>query len=394
MTRRRSAVRTACAAVAAGAVVVAPAWANHRTGHFALPESIAVADVNGDDILDLAVLVTGWDTVATFLGDGHGGFTLLGHVAVDTLPKGLAAGDINKDGIPDLVVCNSWGYDQTVLFGDGLGGFIRVGELDGHEEPTRVVLKDFDADGFLDVATAGKRDVRILRGDGTGRFEVPPGRLKLRLPHGMVVDDFNDDGHVDIAVTQGTPVPDKSQVSILAGDGSGGFALRAVASTRDRPNSVAAGDLNEDGFPDLLVAGAQPRNALGNFVSTYLNDGTADFALKTTVLLGRGNLKGEIAVGDFNEDRHLDVAVPQTGTDGHQGSSVLLFDGDGTGLLATGVPLAVGKEPHSAVAADFNKDGHLDLAVSNRTDGTISILLGDGSGSFAALGPFSVVPSN
>ena len=75
---------------------------------------------------------------------------------------------------------------------------------------------------------------------------------------------------------------------------------------------------------------------------------------------------------------------------------VLLFYGDGTGSLTAGPTLTVGVEPHSVLAMDFNKDGHLDLAVSNRTDATVSILLGDGQGNFAshAVVPIAAVPSN
>src|SRR2546428_2970242 len=99
------------------------ALGNHRTGTFALPELIVAGDFNRDGKLDLAVNVTGFDNVAIFIGDGQGGFTLEGHVAIDTLPKGLAVGDVNKDGRLDLVNCTVWGYDVLLHLGDGSGGF-------------------------------------------------------------------------------------------------------------------------------------------------------------------------------------------------------------------------------------------------------------------------------
>jgi len=115
-------------------------------------------------------------------------------------------------------------------------------------------------------------------------------------------------------------------------------------------------------------------------------------ALKQTISLGDGNLKGEIALGDFNEDGIQDVAYPVTSdVSGAHSTTVLIFFGDGTGNLIAGPSVTVGQEPHSVIAADFNKDGHLDLAVTNRTNGTVSILLGDGIGNFTLSVTLSVI---
>src|SRR5712692_10942293 len=138
------------------------AFGNHRTGTFALPELIAAGDFNGDGNLDLAVNVTGFDIVAIFLGDGHGGFALKGHVALDTLPKGLAVADMNQDGHPDLVSCTAWGYSLQLLLGDGLGGFNSANGLKGDGEPTRLVLRDFNKDGNLDIAVNAPDEGKII----------------------------------------------------------------------------------------------------------------------------------------------------------------------------------------------------------------------------------------
>ena len=130
----------------------------------------------------------------------------------------------------------------------------------------------------------------------------------------------------------------------------------------------------------------------GNFVSTFLGDGMGNFALKQTINLGEGNLKGEIALGDFDEDGILDVAYPVTGDiSGTHSTTVLIFFGDGAGNLVTGPSVTVGQEPHTVITADFNNNGHLDLAVTNRTDGTISILLGNGRGNFTLATTLSVI---
>ena len=159
------------------------------------------------------------------------------------------------------------------------------------------------------------------------------------------------------------------------------------------PTSVKVADLNNDGKLDFVVAGAQPGNTSGNFFMTFLGDGTGHFTQQQKTSLGAGNLKGEISLGDFNEDGKLDMAFPLTGSQiqNQPSHAVLIYFGDGAGNLTAGPVIEVGNEPHSVITPDFNKDGHLDLAVSNRTDGTVSLLLGDGTGNFTLSVTRSVV---
>lgn len=373
------------------------AFANHRTGDFALPEVLISGDFNGDGKLDLAVNVTGFDMAAIFLGNGQGGFTLKEHVALDTLPKGLVTGDINRDGKLDLVSCTAWGYDVNVYLGDGSGGFNATKEYSGDGEPVRLVLVDFNKDGALDIAVnspdSGK--IQFYFGDGKGGFVVPPLEVTgYPKPFGMAAGDFNGDSNPDLAFTFRNGRDVNGQVAVLLGDGQGGFTQSATFFVEQLPTSVQTGDMNNDGILDLVVAGAEPRNTGGNFVSTYLGDGAGHFTLKQDNNLGSGNLKGEIALGDFNEDGKLDVAFPQTGLNNGESShsrNLLIFFGDGTGKLVQQPTITVGEEPHSVIAADFNKDGHLDLADTNRTDATVSVLLGDGQGHFAISSTFSVI---
>jgi hypothetical protein len=144
-----------------------------------------------------------------------------------------------------------------------------------------------------------------------------------------------------------------------------------------------------------VVGGAGPQNDTGLFVSTYLGDGTGNFTEKQVTLLGPGTLEGEMGLADFNEDGNLDVAFPVTFTQtGTPSTTLFIFPGDGTGGLGAAQTITVGEGPHTALTADFNQDGHTDIAVSNRTDATISILIGDGTGSFTTREtlPVAVLP--
>jgi FG-GAP repeat. len=364
------------------------------------PELIVAGDFNQDGNLDLAVNCTGFDNVAILFGDSLGGFTLGGHFAVDTLSKGLQVGDVNRDGHLDLVNCNNWGYDEAVLLGDGLGAFHLASpptEVDGDGEPVRLLLRDFNNDGLLDIAVNAPDDDKIVLyfGDGKGNFPGPDLEVEgVQHPFGMDAGDFNKDGNLDMAVTgpghRGST--GNSKVSILLGNGAGGFSI-STFPVNDSPGSVKVGDLDNDGKLDLVVAGSLPNSGADNFISTYLGDGKGNFSLKQTLDLGAGSLKGDIAIGDFNEDGHLDVAFPESGALAFHvpSTSVFIFFGDGTGNLVAGPVLTVGQEPHTVIAVDVNKDGHLDLAVSNRTDGTVSVLLGDGKGNFTLSSTTSVL---
>lgn len=380
------------------AVFLPSVWANHRTGSQITPELLVAGDFNGDGKMDLAVNGTGFDVICVLLGDGAGGMTLGGQFPVDTLSKGLQVGDVDRDGKLDLVVATNWGYDENILLGDGKGAFHRASppsEVDGDGEPVRMLLRDFNNDGKLDMAVNAPDDGTVLLyfGDGNGSFPGPDIEIDdVTQPYGMDAGDLNKDGNLDMAVTGVSRQLGGSVCSILLGDGAGGFTVTHL-SVDDFPSSVKIGDLDNDGNPDLVVAGALPGNTTGNFITTYLNNGRGVFALKQDIQLGSGNLKGDIALGDFDEDGKLDVCYPKTGNqiEHVHSTQMFIYFGDGHGNLSAGPVLTVGQEPHTVIAADINGDGHLDLADTNRTDGTVTVLLGDGHGNFTVSSTTSVL---
>jgi hypothetical protein len=305
---------------------------------------------------------------------------------------------VNRDGRLDVVTCNNWGYDETVLLGDGRGNFHSAAppnEVDGDGEPTRFLLVDVNKDGLLDLAVTAPDENKLIIyfGDGRGNFPSPSDEIVTEgNPFSLASGDLNGDGNLDIVTTNPRPTPNSSEITILLGDGTGGFTTSTMF-VPDSPTSVKIADVNHDGKQDLIVSGALPENTTGSFLATYLGDGTGQFTLQQDLDLGQGSSKGEIAVGDFNEDGNLDVAWPQTGLQIHdvRGTHVFVFFGDGAGNLTAGPVLTVGAEPHTVVTSDLNHDGHLDLVVSNRTDGTVTCLLGDGQGNFTVSSTTSVL---
>jgi hypothetical protein len=142
------------------------------------------------------------------------------------------------------------------------------------------------------------------------------------------------------------------------------------------PTSIAVGDFDADGVPDLAVA-----NGLSSNVSVLLGRGDGSFGGATTYETGR--LSEQLAIGDLNGDGKLDLAVPNLDSND---LSLLMGKGDGSFSNAvTSNPGGVLGGPFSIAIGDLNSDGKRDLAVGNLGSTTISVLLGNGSGAFAVV---------
>src|SRR5438034_1024114 len=199
-------------------------------------------------------------------------------------------------------------------------------------------------------------------------------------PNSVAVGDFNGDSRQDLAV----PNDNSGDVSILLGDGLGGFSAPTnFATGQGSPYSVAVGDFNGDGKQDLAVA-----NKNSNFVSIFLGDGTGSFGAPTNYAIGNGDNAFWVAIGDFNGDAKQDLAVTDRFT-----NKVSILLGDGTGNFGAPTTFATGFYPSSVAVADFNGDGSQDLVVTNYFSNNVSILLGDGTGTFGAPTNFATGPS-
>lgn len=231
----------ALASLILSAALLPSAFANHRTGSIIAPELLVAGDFNQDGNMDLAVNCTGFDVVAILFGDGQGGYTLGGHFPTDTLSKGLDVGDVNGDGHLDLVNAAHWGYDEELLLGDGLGAFhvaAPPSELDGDGEPVRLLLRDFNNDGRLDIFVNAPDDDKILLyfGNGKGNFRPDIEIEDVQQPYGMDAGDLNGDGNLDAVVCGVSNTAGASVVTVLLGDGTGGFT-NSTFSVHDLPSS-------------------------------------------------------------------------------------------------------------------------------------------------------------
>jgi hypothetical protein len=184
------------------------------------------------------------------------------------------------------------------------------------------------------------------------------------------VGDFNKDGVPDLAVAnKGEPVLGlKGDVSVLLGNGDGSFQAALTFTVGKYPGSVAVGDFDGDGVPDLAVA-----NGGSDSVSVLLGNGDGTFHKARNFATGAHPVS--VVVSDFNADGVPDLAVVvNASVSGAVGrASVLLGNGNGTFQAAWNFGAGVG--PSSAAVSDFNGDGKPDLAVANLVSVNVSVLI-------------------
>ncbi len=302
-------------------------------------------------------------------------FTLASSPAVGSRPMSVAVGDFNGDGNLDLAIANYCGYGcpstVSVLLGDGTGNFTLASSPAAGDSPESVAVGDFNGDGKLDLAVANETGgVSILLGDGTGNFTLASSPAAGNVPTSVAVGDFNGDGKLDLAVADwGSGYGSEGAVSVLLGDGTGNFSLASSTATDVNSDAVAVGDFNGDGKLDLAVA-----NRTAGTVSILLGDGAGNFTLVSSLAVG--DTPYSVAVGDFSGDGILDLAVSNG-----EGFTVSVLLGDGTGHFTLASSPVVGHWPVSVAVDDFNGDGKLDLAFANEAS-ACSVFLGDGTGHF------------
>ncbi len=243
--------------------------------------------------------------------------------------------------------------------------------------PNDGALGDFNGDGKPDLAVANNSssNISVLLGNGDGTFGVKTDYDVGQHAYGVAVTDLNSDGKLDIVAQ--TAIGFSEGVSVLLGNGNGTFQTRVdyLFSGLAQPKSILASDFNNDTKPDIVVIN-------GSGASVLLGNG--DGTLKPPVNYGSTDFATSVAVGDFNADSKVDLAVSSYGfsINGVGVVSIMLGKGDGTFFPA--VEYSTGLSPFSIVKGDFNGDSKLDLVTANLTVDSVSILLGNGDGTFGA----------
>ncbi len=270
---------------------------------------------------------------------------------------------------------------QTVV---AAGSPIGVGD-----NPQDVVAGDFDNDGNIDLAVLNSRDktISILIGDGAGGFTATRTYGTGNGPVAIVAGDFDGDGNLDLAVANSSD----QTVWIRLGNGNGTFSgsssSYATPTLTKSLTALALGDFNGDGILDLIVAGTT-NNAGAGAVNILQGNGNGNgngaFANVTPGGIAVGNGPSAVVTGDFNGDGNLDFAVANL-TD----NTISVMKGGTTFTAATGSPFSTGagSNPAAIAIADFNRDGQPDLAVVESNKNRVDIFKGNGDATFTLLTP-------
>jgi hypothetical protein len=395
-----------------------------------IPGILAAVDFDGDGKLDLVFV--GFAGMMLFRGNGDLSFQPPVMLSGDSIGNGLEIADMDGDGHPDIVLES--GFGLKLLFNDGTGkiastetygasGGFAVADLNGDGHPDvvlagfgatpsgpstvqvilnngdgtlraalrvpgfgRAVVADFNNDGTPDLGLANGRSAGALINSGNFQFDVTKAfaSADVGFPIDAVAADLNGDGNQDIVAIGSTSRTDPAgSMKVVLGNGDGTFTPPAVQPpplpAPKTVHKIAAGDFNGDGKTDVVVTNMDTNSTT---VGLYLGNGDGTF--QTPTLTTAGSLLTAIAVGDFNGDHHLDIAVTNKG-DGTNPSTVSILLGNGDGTFTLGTPITVGVAPVGLATADLNGDGKVDLLVANGgtgNSGTVSILFGNGDGTF------------
>jgi len=332
------------------------------------PTSVALGDVTGDGLPDIVTAHYSGDDVSVLASDGAGGFKPEVRFAVGDRPESVALGDVSGDGIPDIITCNYSSDDVSVLAGDGAGGFIAHATFAVGDGPYSVALGDVTDDGVVDIVTANRRsdNVSVLAGDGAGGFVADATCAVGDDPRSVALGDVTGDGVVDIVTANYADVMQSAfDVSVLAGDGAGGFIPDVTYTVGASTRCVALGDVTGDGKPDIVTA-----NWASEEVSVLEADGSGGFISHVTYTVG--DHPYSVALGDVTGDGFPDIVTANYYT-----YDVSVLAGDGAGGFSPQVCFTVGIKPVSVALGDVTGDGVPDIVTANLDSDYLSILVGE-----------------
>jgi hypothetical protein len=318
--------------------------------------SVVAADFHHDGNLDLAVGDFDNSLVYLLRGKGDGSFHTPTTFSVPA-PLAMAEGDFDGDNLPDLAVLE---YPGTlgIYLNQGDGTFHNSANYDLGGSAARLVVADLNGDGHPDIAatvatTQNNGKVMVFFGNGKGRLAKAGSYELPGAPGGIAAGDLNGDHHPDLVVSEFVG----DAVAILMNDGHGKFAHTETYSAEGgEPVGVAIAALKRGGYADLVVS-------VGNGIGVFLGNGDGTFGSVTLYSGKVGRAPKDSVIADFDGDGNLDVATVFGNL-----SLISRFYGRGDGTFQDAVPTWLKKDEFSSmslVVADFNKDGLPDLASAS-----------------------------
>ncbi|MDW8265945.1 MAG: FG-GAP-like repeat-containing protein, partial [Gemmataceae bacterium] len=346
--------------------------------------SVAIGDVNGDGLLDVAAASssnfhhTAHQQTAINLLVNQGGYQFPGE-QIQQPSEAIVVADFNEDGVPDLLAA-ARNVAPTLRLGTGNGSFgppTPVAAARDVEHYT-IAAGDLDGDGHLDAVMGllvgnTAPQVSLLFGNGDGTFAPRVERFADQQIFHIELHDLDRDGDLDV-FAKGTQA-----FLTLRNDGNRQFTPVGVTPFTSIGNSapVSLGDLDGDGFPDLVLSHPQPTPG----VRLYRGRGDGTFELVRTI--ATTFFDTAMLLRDVTGDGRRDLIVARSPS-GITTPAIIVYPGDGTVGFNNSVPYtAIANQTFQRlVSADVNLDGHLDLLGIHSSSERVTVMLNDGTGRF------------
>ncbi len=329
-----------------------------------VPSQIVIADLNGDALEDLAVAASG--SVNLFLAGSLFNYGMMSPVTAGTFPIDLVAADLNGDSNVDLAVQNQDSYDISILLGTGAGTFSlaqTVAQLSGSGLTGQLICDDFNGDMIPDLLSSNGFEVIWIKGIGNGTFDPP---ISVGGGEKTSIGDFNADGNKDFVSSSAY----NNSISFYSGDGTGSFARIPTIVGIPNPRRFILTDINHDARPDIISSSGSTSAfyvLLGVPVTPYFNPAA------TTDHTNGGFTRSSLITADVSGDGNLDMITSNSG-------NIAVLYGTGQGCFSSPRTFPASAQILDIYAADLNADGKMDIVAANGTDFNISVFLTNATG--------------
>lgn len=335
------------------------------------PTSVAVADLNGDGIDDIVTANDLVPEIVYALSDGQGNIKSgLRHIPISEAYE-LQVADMNHDGIMDLVVItysSTEGAAVGIMAGDGILGFGPLRNFANTQLPSSIAIGDFNKDGWSDIAVASQPEGIIKlytnKKNKLTDFNSPKSLDSSAQPRALYFADIDNDANLDLLFLSEA---DNKGV-VLFGNGIDAVSRREqiLNITTGAPQLLLVEDVNDDNFKDLIVS-----SAADSTVNIWRNEKGAAFSLNNTLQAGRQPTA--VVAADFNGDAKIDIAVSNGGS-----SDIGIFTQTKSNDFNKAVrSFASDLTPVGMRVARLHAGANPDLVVANRGLCTVSLLLND-----------------